>query len=120
MNAPPVFVAAAQDSATRLLEAIECPPGHPEDLLPRSPQTASPAAGFYTYRTLFLELRFAAACQELCRSAGRFSVFSSVIARRTRSWCGKKSHTSAFDDISKGECIESSGTPKSITSMSSL
>jgi len=81
MNAPPVFVAAAQDSATRLLEAIECPPGHPEDVLPRLPRTASPAAGFYTYRTLFPELRFAAAWGELGRPANRFSMLPGVMAR---------------------------------------
>src|ERR1700683_744151 len=79
MNAPPVFIAAAQDYATRLLEAIECPPGHPEDLLPRPPRTASPAAGFSTYRTLFPELGFAAASAERCRSAGRSSALSGVL-----------------------------------------
>src|ERR1700733_3846397 len=71
MNAPPVFVAAAQDYATRLLEAIECPPGHPEDALPCPLRTASPAARFYTYRTLFPELRFAAGCWDLCNGLFR-------------------------------------------------
>jgi hypothetical protein len=60
MNVPPVFAAAAQSTAARLIEAIECPPGNPEDLLPSPPRAASPAAGFYTYRTVFPELRFAA------------------------------------------------------------
>jgi len=45
------------------------PSGHPEDVLPRPLRTASTVAGFYTYKTLFPELRFAAAGEELCRSA---------------------------------------------------